>query len=239
MTTATLFAPHVRYESTGESQYDAMMTWRADLEMRYLDEHDEGDTPEVVAGYAEFLVINVGEHPIDDLLDSLSQDTAHFAGLFEGNEVAQVVRDQFEDEWFNRVLIVTLVDVAAPLRGHRLGAWLVAEVIARMASPVDSLVLLYPSPVGPQASSEAEAAGVRALVTYWQRLGLVPVEDQPQFLCAATAYSHLSRARAALRAVGEVKVAVPRSLIVEAPRDEARHMVVAAPDLGRLRLVQD
>jgi hypothetical protein len=57
MTTATLFAPHVRFTSTGESDYEAMMTWRADLEMRYLDEHgDEGDTPDVVAGYAEFAV---------------------------------------------------------------------------------------------------------------------------------------------------------------------------------------
>lgn len=81
----------------------------------------------------------------------MSQDTAHFAGLFEGEEVAQAVRDQFDDEWFKRVLIFTLVDVAAPLRGHRLGAWLVAEVIARMASPVDSLVLLYPVAGGPQS----------------------------------------------------------------------------------------
>lgn len=66
MTAATppyvmLFRPRLRYSSTGESQFDAMMTWRADLELGYLDEDgNEGDAPDVVGGYAEFLIINVG-----------------------------------------------------------------------------------------------------------------------------------------------------------------------------------
>lgn len=71
------------------------------------------------------------------------------------------MQDQFEDVPFNRILIVMLVDVAAPLRGHDLGAWLVAELIARMSSPTDTLVLLYPHPVGPQGDPSAELAAVR------------------------------------------------------------------------------
>ena len=115
------------------------MTWRADLELSYLDEDgNEVDAPDVVGGYAEFVVINVGQHPIGDLLDSLSADTAHFAPLFEDEEVAEAVQEQFEDVPFNRVLIVTLVEVAEPLRGNGLGAWLVTELVGRMASPTDT-----------------------------------------------------------------------------------------------------
>lgn len=239
--TATLFCPRVRYTSTGESQFDAMMTWRADLELSYLDdEGDEGDAPDVVGGYAEFLVMNVGEHQLGDLLDSLSQDTAHFAGLFEDEEVAQGVRDQFDDQWFNRVLIVTLVDVAAPLRGHGLGAWLVAEVIARMASVTDTLVLLYPAPVGSEKNSAAELAGAPALSRYWQqRVGLVPIDQKPEILGAATAYSHVSNARAALQVVGNAQITVSRSLIGVEQRDGPRHAFSAAPELPGLRLVRD
>lgn len=113
------------------------MTWRADLEMSYLDEFgDEGDTPDIVGGYAEFLVINVGQHPVFDMLDSLSQDAAEFAGLFEDEEVAAAVQEQFLDVPFNRVLIVCEVEVAEPLRGNGLGPWLVEE----LSIPVDRLV---------------------------------------------------------------------------------------------------
>jgi hypothetical protein len=80
-TSVALLGPKVGYVSSAESQFDAMMTWRAELELTYLD---EGHTPDdVLAGYADFLTIRIGEHPVADLLDSLSQDACHFAGLFE------------------------------------------------------------------------------------------------------------------------------------------------------------
>lgn len=236
MPTATLFAPRVRYVSTGESQFDSMMTWRAELELAYLS---EDDTPNVLGGYADFLIIRVGEHPIDDLLDSFSQDAEHFAELFDGGDVADSVQEQFDDSPFNRILIITLVEVAAPLRGHDLGAWLVAEVISRMASPIDTLVLLYPHPLGDQVDDVAEAAGVAALTRHWQRVGLQPVGEG--FLGQATAYRHLSDARARLKGVAGVHITVPSELIrEETPDAYPRHVVIdgAGPQQG-LRLVRD
>lgn len=236
MTSATLFAPRVRYVSTGESQFDAMMTWRAELELAYLS---EDDTPNVLGGYAEFLIIRTGEHPIDDLLDSLSQDAEHFAELFDGDDVAYSVQEQFDDSPFNRILIITLVEVAGPLRGHDLGAWLVAEVISRMASPIDTLVLLYPHPIGDQADDAAEAAGVAALTRHWQRVGLQPVGEG--FLGQATAYRYLSDARARLKGVAGLHITVPSERIrEETPDAYPRHVVVdgAGPQQG-LRLVRD
>lgn len=239
--TVLLFRPRVRYTSTPESKVGALMPWRADLELGYLDENgNEGDTWDVVGGHAEFLVIHVGRHPFADLLDSALQDTSHFAGLFEGDDVALEVRDQFEDAPFNRVLIVTLVEVADPLRGNGLGAWLVAELVDRMASPTDTLVLMYPAPVGPQASKAAEAAAACKLSRYWQQFGLDPIRHQPDFLGAATAYAHLARARDALRALDEVVIPVPRSLIgVERPT-EPRHTVISdSQEPVGLRLVRN
>lgn len=237
MASATLFAPRVRYTSIGESQFDAMMTWRAELELTYLSEED---TPNVLGGYADFLIIRTGDHPIDDLLDSLSQDAEHFSELFDGDDVTYEVQELFEDSPFNRILIVTLVEIAAPLRGHHLGAWLVAEVIDRMASPLDTLVLLYPHPVGEQADDAAEAAAVEALSRYWQRVGLRPVGEG--FLGQATAYRYLPDARARLKSVADVHIAVPAALIQEQVADEdPRQMVIngAGPPQQGLRLVRN
>ncbi|WP_212815012.1 MULTISPECIES: hypothetical protein [unclassified Mycolicibacterium] len=237
-----LFRPRLQYTSTGESQFDAMITWRADLELGYLDEHGnaEWDAPDVVGGHAEFVVINVGQHPIAELLDSLSQDTALFGVLFEGDDVAEAVQEQFENETFNRVLIVTAIEVAEPLRGNGLGAWVVAELVERMASPTDTIVLLHPAPAEPPASKDAELAAKRALSMYWQQFGLKPIKHQPEFLGAATAYGQLQRARDALRALDEVVFPVPRSLIgVERPAQPRHTLVAEVPEPVGLRLVRD
>lgn len=70
-------------------------------------------------------------------------------------------------------------------------------------------------------------AGVEALVKYWRRVGLVPIDGHPEILGQATAYSHLSQARAALSGVEYVEIAVPTSQIVEEQPDAyPRHTVV-------------
>ncbi len=70
--------------------------------------------------------------------------------LFDGGEVGDWVEDDFEHMLppVNSVLIITAVSIAKALRGNSIGAWLVAEVIARMASATDTLVLMYPPPAG-------------------------------------------------------------------------------------------
>jgi len=239
ITTTTLFAPKVRYTSTFDSQFDAMMIWRAELELAYLDEGEDSDVPQVLAGFAEFAIINTGEHTIIDLLDSLSDDALEFADLFDDADVAPELQDQFDDSPFNRVMIITDVEIAEPLRGHELGAWLVAEAIARMASPIDTLVLLHPDPAGLSAASAAENSVVDALSRYWQRCGLTAVEHRPRFLCAATAYSHLAKARSALRNVENCRITVPLSLIHQEPPSEHRHTIITAPEPTGLRLVRD
>jgi hypothetical protein len=134
---ATLFAPEIRYRSTNDSQFDPCMDWRAEMVLGRLD---VSDYPDVLGGYVDFLTIRLGEESIPVMLDSLSSDAENFAGLFDGRFVAYSVQDQFEEP-FNSVLILLTVFVAEPLRGHDLGAWMVAEVISRMASAQPSLEL--------------------------------------------------------------------------------------------------
>ncbi len=225
MATATLFAPSVRFFSSGESQFDAMMTWRAELELAY---EADGEFADVLAGYADFLTIRVGEHPIADLLDSLSQDADHFSGLFADDDINDALQEQFDDVPFNRILIVTMVCVAEPLRGHELGAWLVSEVIASMAGAIDTLVLLYPHPADTETEDGSVLAAVNTLANYWLRVGLVPLDGHPEFLGQATAYNALPNARDKLRSVSNVEISVA-----------ARHIRPEQPSVGRRHTLID
>ena len=200
----TLFAPTVRYASTNDSQFDPCMDWRAELWLGHLDIADE---PDVLGGYADFLTIRLGEHSIADMLDSLSSDAENFAGLFDGEYVADSVQDQFQEP-FNTVLILLTVLVAEPLRGHDLGTWLAAEVIARMASVSDTLVLLYPLPAGETPEDVSEIQAIDGLNRYWRQAGLVPIDRHPGFLGQSTAYTSLPAARCALQYVEDVQLPV-------------------------------
>ena len=100
------------------------------------------------------------------------------------------------------------VFVAEPLRGHDLGAWMGAEVISRMASATDTLVLLYPHPAGETLGSVSEIEAIDALNRYWRKVGLVAIDENPGFLGQSTAFTALPEARRALRHVENVKIPV-------------------------------
>jgi hypothetical protein len=201
---ATLFAPGIRYRSTNDSQFDPCLDWRAELVLGRLD---HVDCPDVLGGYVDFLTIRLGEESIPVMLDSLSSDAENFAGLFDGRFVAYSVQDQFEEP-FNSVLILLTVFVAEPLRGHDLGAWMAAEVISRMASVTDTLVLLYPHPAGETPDNVSEIEAIDVLNRYWRKVGLVQIDDRPGFLGQSTAFTALPEARQALRHVEDVEIPV-------------------------------
>jgi hypothetical protein len=200
----TLFAPRVRYASVNDSEFDPCMDWRAEMWLGHLDLAGE---PDVRGGYADFLTIRLGEHPIAEMLDALSQDAENFAALFDGSDVAASVREQFPEP-VNTVLILLTVFIATPLRGHHLGAWLAAEVIARMGSPSDTLVVLYPHPAGPTPDDISPLQAIDTLNRYWRTTGLVPIEEHPAFFGQSSAYTALPAARSAVGYVADVQIPV-------------------------------
>ena len=68
-------------------------------------------------------------------LDQFNDDTLSFAPLFDGTELCVDVADEYWARESVDTLILKAAQVAEPLRGHRLGAWMLAGVIARFAHP--------------------------------------------------------------------------------------------------------
>lgn len=215
-----LAAPILAFSGAAVSEFDEMTVWRGDIEMTDIE-----DGSDVVCGYVEFLILKIGTESIPEMLDSWSQSAVTFAGLFDGNEVAAEVTAQFDGELFNRVVIITRVFVAEPVRGHNLGAWAVSEVAERMASPSDTLVLLYPFWIVDRSGDFDELAAVEALTKYWGRCGLVPIDAHPQFLGQSTSYNDLPQARSALAEVRDLRLAIPAEQVNERPSSPQRTLV--------------
>ncbi|WP_213576495.1 hypothetical protein [Rhodococcus sp. USK13] len=109
---------------------------------------DIDDADDVVVGSLDFTVIRLGiEDPIGLCLDQFDGDHEMLAGLFDGNQLAEQVEEQFETLTVvtEAVLIPNIAFVTEPLRGHDLGLWLVAEAIHRMLPT--GMVLMWPYPV--------------------------------------------------------------------------------------------
>ena len=88
-----LCAPRVRFRSVGLSDLDACLDWFAELVMAV----DIDDVDDVVVGSLDFTVIRLGTaDPIALCLDQFDGDHEMLAGLFDGNQLAERVEEQFE-----------------------------------------------------------------------------------------------------------------------------------------------
>jgi hypothetical protein len=106
------------------------------------------------------------------------------------------------------VLVLLTALIAEPLRGHDLGAWMASEVISRMASATDTMVLLYPHPAGGPPEDVSEIQAIQTLARYWRKVGLVSIDIDPGILGQCTAFTALPDARRRLRHVEDVKISV-------------------------------
>jgi len=193
-----LSQPEVRYRSVGGCEYDSCMEWLAELVMCHFGEDGFGDPVTIVVGELSFLTIRLNEESVWATLDSLSGDAEMFGELFEADYVKPEVAEQFSELPFNSVLILMNARIAQPVRGHNLGAWMAAEIIARMASATDTLVLAYPHPAGPPFDGTTEERAVRKLRRHWMKIGLTPIDEYPHVMGQSTAYAVLNAARAQL-----------------------------------------
>ncbi len=196
--TVALSQPEVRYRSVGACEYDSCMEWLAELVMCHFGEDGFGDPATIVVGELSFLTIRLNEESVWLTLDSLSSDAEMFGELFDGDDVKSEVAEQFSALPFNSVLILMNARIAQPVRGHNLGAWMAAEVIARMASATDTLVLAYPHPAGPPFDGTTEQRAVQKLRRHWMQVGLTPIDEYPHVMGQSTAYAVLNAARAQL-----------------------------------------
>ena len=204
----TLIAPSVRYTSTNLSDYPALMDWHAEMSLDPLDELGDHASP-VIGGWVEFLTLRLGEGSVPNMLDSISGEAEYFAGLFEDSWLANEVAHQFDATPIDFVVIVLDLFVAEPLRGHQLGAWMVADLAYHLVPSTTGLLLL--SPWWPDSESEittAEIFAVEKLTNYWTQVGLESLIAHPAILGQSTAYNALPDARAQLATVANTAIAV-------------------------------
>ncbi|MFC9841133.1 hypothetical protein ACFVKB_46420 [Rhodococcus sp. NPDC127530] len=216
-----LFAPRVRFRSVGHSDLDACLDWFAELVMTV----DIDDADDVIVGSLDFTVIRLGTgDPIALCLDQFDGDHEMLAGLFDGNQLAEQVAEQYETLTVvtEAVLIPNIAFVTEPLRGHDLGLWLVAETIHRMLPT--GMVLMWPYPVlttdsvlatdlgaDPDADPVQIAAldsAIGRLSDHFARCGLTPVESAPWALGMSTTFEALTVARSHLGAAGRTTVSL-------------------------------
>lgn len=196
-----VYAPTVRYRSLNNSEIDAAMDWRADLEFAI----DGGDWPygDLIAARINFLTVRLHEYNVFDILDQFSDAAVAFAELFEGGHLLP----EFDDDLvtYGDALILLDVFVAQPFRGRRLGAWMTCEVIARMASSIHTIVFAHPYPRSEGPFEEMESVGRRKLLRYGQLAGLAPVDGHPRFLSGSPAFTGLGEARHELFGLRDVE----------------------------------
>ena len=188
------------------SDLDACLDWFAELTMMT----DLDDLEEVVVGSLDFALIRLGGDPIALCLDQFDSDHEMLAGLFDGNQLIEQIEEQYETliAPTEVVLVPNIAFVTEPLRGHDLGAWLVAETIHRMLPA--GIVLMWPYPVESSGSAEVEELdrAIGRLSRYFQSCGLTPVESAPWALGMSTVFDALTEARARLGAVRGTSVSI-------------------------------
>jgi hypothetical protein len=211
-TPLTFCEPRIHIETRGHSRFADLTDWRAQLHLTNADD----PTIVVLAGYIDFLVARLGNGSIPAMLAATpgrgeaASDPAHFAQLFDGQELDGDIEEQFDDALcIHTVLLIQDAFIDPAFRGHRLGPWTVADVVHRMADVTNGLVAMFPhlcDLVVPTVYDDMDELYDEAY-SYWQRhLNLEPLGDG--FLGQATAFTHLENARAALEDARSAFVAI-------------------------------
>lgn len=91
--------PRVHIETRGQTRAPEITDWRAYLQLTNADD----PAVVVLAGSVDFLVVRIGAGDIPAMLAAApargepASDPAHFAGLFDGPDLAADVEEQFDD----------------------------------------------------------------------------------------------------------------------------------------------
>jgi len=200
-------APRVHYESqdTWSGTVSCCLDWRAEIRLSALDA--SGRAPDVVAGFVDFLVLQLGNQPVAEALELYGVHAEAFAELFEDAWMASDI-DEADDFAagmpISAVLLVLHAEVD-PAFAHygQLRPWAVSQVVNTMLPTTAGVVAMnaFPSP-SPRADAR-HLVDAEHLDPDWPRVGCMSIPGHPTFFGRATAYTFLDDARAALDAVRE------------------------------------
>ncbi|MEX7469063.1 hypothetical protein AB4Z39_05050 [Mycobacterium adipatum] len=196
-------APRVHYESqdTWTSTVSSCLDWRAEIRMTALDAH--GQAPDVVVGFVDFLVLQLGRQPVAEVLALYGDRAARFSELFDDVWLAPDL-DESDDFTagmpIGAVLVVLDAQVDARVSPEcRLRPWAVAEVIDTMLPTTAGLVVMNAF-ASPRTYPEQHRRLVSAdrIDPDWPLVGCTSIPGHPDFFGQATAYTYLDDARTKL-----------------------------------------
>lgn len=194
--------PRVHYESqdTWTSTVTSGLDWRAEIRVSALDAH--GQAPDVVVGFVDFLVLQLGRQPVAEVLSLHGDRAARFGELFDDVWLAP---DLDENDDFTAgmsisaalVILDARVDARIPSEA-RLRPWAVAEVVDTMLPTTTGLVAMnaFASPLAPEQHRRLVSAD--RIDADWPLVGCTSIPGHPDFFGRATAYTYLGDARSSL-----------------------------------------
>lgn len=172
--------------------------WRAEIRMSALDA--DADSPDIVVGTVNFLILRLGHEPVAEVLELFGEQAAAFAELFDDEWLAPDL-DEHDDFTAGMPIGAALLILDATV-DDRLPAdlrpWAVSEVAHTMLPTTSGLVAMTST-----QPTTSHLVSVDRLDRDWLRVGCAPVPGHPRFLARATAYTFLDDARAQLAAVRE------------------------------------
>lgn len=194
--------PRVHYESqdTWTSAVTSGLDWRAEIRLSALDAH--GQAPDVVVGFVEFLVLQLGRQHVGEMLALYGDRAAQFSELFDDVWLAP---DLDENDDFTAGMPISAVLVVLDARVDarfpsecRLRPWAVAEVVDTMLPTTAGLVAMsaFASPHAPERHRRLVSAD--RIDADWPLVGCTSIPGHPDFFGRATAYTYLADARSSL-----------------------------------------
>lgn len=208
--------PRMHYKSldTWSATVTCCLDWRAELYLAPLDAR--GNTPDVIAGYVDFLVLRLGEQPISDVLDLYGPLAAAFADLFDDAWLADGLD---EDDDFtggmpiSTVLLILHAELNAAIGQYdQLRPWAVAEVAHTMLPTTAGVVAMHTVPTISPRERRRGLFDAERLDPHWPQVGCICIPGLPRYAGRATAFRHLDDARAALSVIREETFRVPANL---------------------------
>lgn len=202
--------PRLHYEVHDSwTTVTSCLSWRGEIRLVALDMHAR--TPEIIAGFVDFIVLRLGYQPVEDVLEVHGSRAVPFLELFRGAWLEPTLEknDAFTAGPINAVMLVleARVDELIPDRGLR--AWAVSEVISTMLPTTSGLVVMSALPPGVPSGHIRRLIPVDRIDADWPLVGCIPVPSHPRFYGRATASIDLDEARYALGDVRRETVRVP------------------------------
>lgn len=191
-------APRVHYESqdTWPGTVRCCLDWRAEIRLTALDA--SGQAPDVVAGFVDFLVLQLGNQPVAEVLELYGADAAAFAELFEDAWMASDI-DEADDFAagmpISAVLLVLHAGLDPAFAHHeQLRPRAVSQVVNTMLPTTAGVVAMKAFPSPAVRADTRHLVDAEHLDPDWPRVGCVSIPGHPALLRPRHRL-HLSRRR--------------------------------------------